>query len=443
MKVKRFFAKTMQEALRSVRDEMGADAVILSNRKVDGGVEIVTAINYDEALVKARWQKEDETAPRLNSGQLATKQAEHQIRLEEEMQRARTRIESIRRPQKSQASTDSVTETIQSSRVKIQSGQSELDIMKAEILQLREMLKGQASSKHEYAEGETGHQGRLPLVLQQLQDQLEELGVEKGLIKRILSVVDQDKDIKQAWSQALDALSKTLASEDQEMIHRGGIYALVGSTGAGKTTTIGKMAARYVLTYGSDSIALVTTDRYRVAAHEQLKVFGRILNIPVTVVDEKNSLNMILEVLSDKKLILIDTAGLSYQDPCWSEQMLELQQAKAKIKRYLVLPATTQMQIMTANYHHYKKIGINGCFLTKLDEALTLGEGVSFLAKTGLALAYITDGQKIPDDIHPVTAAELIKRAVSTLDTEIDYRLEREPSSLKSKQAGSYIDIAG
>jgi len=453
MKVKRFFAKTMQEALRSVKEQMGEDAVILSNKKVDGGVEIVTALNYDETLVKTRWQRSDINSPKLSSGQLAAKQAEHQVRLEKEMERARSRIEQVRMSGKNHSEEKSLSldERLRSvasaskegmdnySATENINGNENLDVMKAEILQLRKALH------HHNCYSFTDEQGRKSsLVQQQLTEQLDEMGIDNVLIKRIVGVVDQDKDIKHVWKQALNELSKTLVTEADELIHKGGVFALVGPTGSGKTTTIGKLAARYVLEFDATSIALVTTDRYRVAAHEQLKVFGRILNIPVSVVNEQNCLDDILEGLSDKKLVLIDTAGLSHQDHHWLEQMMEIQNAKVRINRYLVLPATTQSQIMKSNYHQYKKIGINGCVLTKLDEAVTLGESLSFLARTSLAIAYVTDGQKIPDDIHAISPKILVHRAIELYQNNDSFLEENGTVLLKKQQiSDERVDVAG
>ena len=191
------------------------------------------------------------------------------------------------------------------------------------------------------------------------------------------------------------------------------------------------MAARYVLRHGADSLALVTTDRYRVAAHEHLFVFGRILNVPVRVVDEAHSLDSVLDDLADKRLVLIDTAGLTPADQGWSEQLRELAQSRHPIEPHLVLAATAQPRIMKSTYHCYKMVGLSGCVMTKIDEALTLGEVLGFSVETRLPVAYYTDGQKIPQDVHPAQAVPLVRlgmerlRALQSQQAEAEQHLRK------------------
>ena len=177
------------------------------------------------------------------------------------------------------------------------------------------------------------------------------------------------------------------------------------------------MAARYVMKYGAEGIALVTTDRYRIAAHEQLKVFGRILNVPVHSVDESNSLDNILDKLSNKKLILIDTAGLMHSDSCWAEQLQEIKMSAHQVQPYLVMSAVGQYQVMCSSYHHYKMVGLSGAILTKVDEAVSLGEAISFLIDSRLRAAYFTDGQRVPEDIHRLNKTEFVDKAEALLNS--------------------------
>jgi len=198
------------------------------------------------------------------------------------------------------------------------------------------------------------------------------------------------------------------------------------------------MAARYVMKYGADSIALVTMDRYRIAAHEQLKVFGRILNIPVFTVGEGNRLDTILDKLASKRLVLVDTAGLLHTDSGWSDQMQELKTSRHKIKPYLVLSAVGQYQVMCAQYHYYRLLALEGVMLTKLDEAVSLGELISFMAASKLPAAYLTDGQRVPADLHRVDKKALIARAADLLNTterwvNIHGEIEREEPVLRSR----------
>ncbi len=422
MKVKRFFAATMQEALRMVREEMGADAVILSNQKVGGGVEIVTALDYDEQLAMSQVETVSAQDKTPSPTQIGRMQAERHVRLQEEMERAREKISDVR---SRRINTDESGQSVVSQqRVENSSDvapASELESMRAELHHLKDMLNQQLKSNDEARkEIETA----ASIVKSNIEDRLSRMGIEKSLIDALLPGIKEGADISLAWNRVLAELSHVLAVEDDELINRGGIYALVGQTGAGKTTTIGKMAARYVLEHGPDSIALITTDRYRIAAHEQLMVFGRILNIPVRIVDEHNSLDDVIESLQDKKLVLIDTAGLNHQDPDWAEQLHEIRDSKFPIKNYLVLSAITQTQIMKSTYHYYKMVGLAGCLVTKLDEAVSLGEVISFLYLSGLSVAYVTDGQKIPDDIHLAKAHSIVSRGVSLFKEQEKFEAE-------------------
>lgn len=421
MKVKRFFAATMQEALRMVREEMGADAVILSNQKVGGGVEIVTALDYDEQLAMSQVDMEgtQESAP--SPTQIGRMQAERHVRLQEEMERAREKISDVRSRRSShEPSQPETTQRAAGDNIEAAPA-SDLESMRAELHHLKDLLNQQLNSSSEARkEIETA----ASIVKSNVEDRLGRMGIEKSLIDALLPGIKEGADISLAWNRVLAELSHVLAVEDDELINRGGIYALVGQTGAGKTTTIGKMAARYVLQHGPESIALITTDRYRIAAHEQLMVFGRILNIPVRIVDEQNSLDDVIESLQDKKLVLIDTAGLNHQDPDWAEQLHEIRDSKYPIQSYLVLSAITQTQIMKSTYHYYKMVGLAGCLVTKLDEAVSLGEVISFLYLSGLSVAYVTDGQKIPDDIHLAKAHSIVSRGVSLFKEQEKFESE-------------------
>ncbi|MDC0662152.1 flagellar biosynthesis protein FlhF [Marinobacter sp. SS21] len=417
MKVKRFFASTMAEALKSVRDQMGPDAVILSNRRVDGGVEIVTALDYDENV--ARQRLGESALEASNGSRLAELQAEQHRRLEDELSRSRERITEVRdrRSQRSAlhspASAMTATAAAASPREVSGSAQSELAQMRAEIDSLRELVSGErAPASNAAVTGNAAAQQRLA-------ERLQEYGLSyelaAALSRNHLTRNNGGGRLEDGWKQALKALATGVRTARSEWLEQGGVYALVGPTGAGKTTTIGKLAAQYVLRHGADSLALVTTDRFRVAAHEQLCVFGRILNVPVRVVDDSHSLDSILDELGDRHLVLIDTAGLTRSDKGYEEQLSELAKSRHDIRSHLVVSATSQPRIMKSVWHYYKMANLAGCIITKLDEALTLGESLGFAMETGLAVAYYTDGQKIPDDLHHADAVQLVRLGVERL----------------------------
>lgn len=421
MKVKRFFAQTMAEALKQVSEQMGPDAVILSNRRVDGGVEIVTALDYDENMARQRLGNQAEEA--TNGSRLAEMQADQHRRLEDELSRSRDRIREVREKRASQGagyagpSFAAVQETVggdfSDSVAEAQAPKDvysdELAQMRAEISSLRDMMQGGRPQPEPMVSTNTA-------VQQRLAERLQEFGLGSELAGSI-SRRHKSGRLEDGWKQSLKMLCTGVRTSRMEWLDEGGAYALVGPTGSGKTTTIGKLAARYVLKHGSDSLALVTTDRYRVAAHEQLFVFGRILNVPVRVVDETHSLDDILDELSDRHMVLIDTAGLTSSDKGYQEQLAELARSHHNVKTHLVVSATSQPRIMKSVWHCYKMANLAGCVMTKIDEALTLGESLGFVMETGLPVAYYTDGQKIPEDLHHAEAVPLVRLAVDRLKT--------------------------
>ncbi|WP_372981379.1 flagellar biosynthesis protein FlhF [Marinobacter sediminum] len=417
MKVKRFFAQSMSEALKQVSEQMGPDAVILSNRRVDGGVEIVTALDYDENMARQRLGEQAETA--TNGSRLAEMQADQHRRLEDELGRSRDRIRDVREKRAqagagyagasfaelSDAAMADAEEPIARSTGGTFGYSDELAQMRAEISSLRDLMHGRAVEPAKPASN---------AVQQRLAERLQEFGVSSDLAAS-LSRRHKGGRLDEGWKQSLKMLATGVRTAREEWLDEGGVYALVGPTGSGKTTTIGKLAARYVLRHGADSLALVTTDRYRVAAHEQLFVFGRILNVPVRVVDESHSLDSILDELSDRHMVLIDTAGLTSSDKGYEEQLSELAQSHHNVRTHLVVSATSQPRIMKSVWHCYKMANLAGCVMTKIDEALTLGESLGFVMETGLPVAYYTDGQKIPEDLHHAEAVPLVRLGVERL----------------------------
>lgn len=417
MQVKRFFAATMPEALRMVRTEMGSDAVILSSKRVNDGVEIVTALDYDEGEVRSQLGVADEN--KTNAARLAELQAEKHRKLDEAMNRSREHIQQVRERSSQQedpvtpaavGSGDTQDESADASghsdNTALAGDSDALRSMRAEIHSLRDMLQQMNG-----AEGGAGKGQPTGVVEQRLGDRLQDVGLPRPYAAELAAEHGQGR-LDAGWKSALKAVAASLRVASGDPIERGGLYALLGPTGSGKTTTIGKMAARFVLRYGADKLALVTTDRYRVAAHEQLFVFGRILNVPVRVVDEANNLDKILDDLSDRRLVLIDTAGLTAADRGWEEQIGELASSRHAVLPYLLISATSQPRIMQSTWHCYTAVGLAGCILTKTDEALTLGEVVGFAAQSQMPVAYYTNGQKIPDDLHRAGAADLVKQAV-------------------------------
>lgn len=463
MKVRKFVAANMQEALKRIREELGADAVILSNDKTDEGVEIVAALDYDEQSASEEISVEGQPSP----SRIAKLHAQRHVRLQEEMGRAKEHITKARIEQERAVKRQSSPARVNQARsamnhaqddemiqVTERSGYDELSKVREEIESLKGLisqsilaqqgvnsdtvsaLSTQQNAKPAYKneskpepkkelkqefkqEPKPRKDARslMSVTKQQVQKRLESLCLSPSIQESLLANLRPNQSFDDAWPQVQDQIEKSIAVEYGEIIDQGGVIALVGPTGSGKTTSIGKLAARYVMKFGPESVALVTTDRYRVAAYEQLRVFGRILNVPVHSVSEQHGLDSILDKLSDKRLVLVDTAGLMPGDPCWAQQLQELKMSAHRVQPYLVMPAVGQYQVMCANYHHYKMANLAGAIVTKVDEAVSLGEVMSFLIDSRLHVAYFTDGQRMPEDIHRLDARVLLDKAEALLNS--------------------------
>jgi len=338
MKVKRFFAADMRQAMKLVRDELGADASIIANRRVVGGVELTAALDYEaprltpptpglsqelkktqERIVTARAQLEagerSSAGPTVNRQMFGETMRQAAQEGSSEAQEFLERLNSEMAQPVAPAAMAKPALRVAEPEPESASG---LGAMRAEIAGLREMLEAQLGNM---AWGQINQQQPRQASLWR---RLTQLGLPAELSQSLLRLVADEPNTRQAWRMLLAHLSHSIPVMREELIEAGGVVALVGPTGAGKTTTLGKLAARYVLKHGSQHVALVTMDTYRIGAHEQLRTLGRILNVPVRVVDEQNGLADVLKEFSGKRLVLLDTAGLQAQDPHLQGQLSQL-----------------------------------------------------------------------------------------------------------------------
>ena len=399
MKIKRFTGTDMRQAIRKVRDALGPDAVILSNRTLADGVEVVAAIDYDESLL--------DTVPGAKPGKPASddQHAEKDVNraaIWDDVRYAR----NIPAAQKAPAKQPAIA---QPANIKLSDDPTFMQ-MQSELKSLRGLLVNQLSGLA--WENETKYH---PLRARLLQ-RLIALGLSPQLARDISEKVDEKDDFDHNWRMALGLLAHRLPVHDDIILNQQkAIIAVVGPTGVGKTTTVAKLAARYLLRHGKCRIGLITTDNYRVAAHEQLRAYARIMGAPMRVAADIDSLQDALAAFHDKDLVLIDTAGMSQRDMRLNEQFSLLKQAGHNIKVYLTLAANSQRGVLADVVRAFRVVPLAGCILTKIDETTSLGGGLSVAAEQNLPVAYISDGQQVPEDLHPARAHALVSRAVAIM----------------------------
>ncbi|OOE89756.1 flagellar biosynthesis protein FlhF [Salinivibrio sharmensis] len=516
MKIKRFFAKDMRAALSQVKEELGADAVIMSNKKVTGGVEIVAAVDADTEPMP------DKPAPKAQQqsaqaySQAHRQLADDQVQLRQRQQAGSRQNGSTKRPPRFSAMLDEYREQSQTaepeteadslsallqrqqkqstrspspsgaderptalgrgyeprrqlksssrsgwqtaankssgpqaspstSKPKLdpsrfegrqsQASHQEIDAMRQEMASIRSLLEHQLSGLM-WQEVERREPLRAMLI-----KRLERMGLSSELADQLACYIPEETPPNEAWQALLDLVADQVITVDENMLETGGVIALLGPTGVGKTTTIAKLAARAAMEFGPEDIALVTTDTFRIGAHEQLATYGRILGCPVKVAKDADELADILYQLRHRRLILLDTAGMGQRDLRLSEQLDTLMQnSGSHIRSLLVLPATSQRRVLQETIEHFRRIPLSGCVLTKLDESLSLGELLCVTIENALPVAYLADGQRVPEDIRQATGQFLVGKASEMLESGADQHNHFWNSDVPESNGADFYD---
>jgi len=395
MNVKRIVAKTSREAMRQLRDALGPDAVILSNRAVDGGVEVLALPAEDIAAMAP--PAVDEPVGSLS----------HRARMQEtlpepepepEVTIKRRLIERVAVP------TEDSAQLAQSVISEIKSMQARLESQLADLA-WRDLP------------------GRDPAGASIMRDMLA-AGFSATLAREMLETLPKgDAEQAQAWMRNTLMKRLNVMQSETDMLDGGGVFALMGPTGAGKTTTTAKLAARFVVRHGADKLALLTTDSYRIGGHEQLRIYGKILGVTVHAVRDAADLRLALSELRNKHTVLIDTVGMSQRDQAVAEQVEMLCQAGKQIKRLLLLNATSHGDTLNEVVQAYQARGLDGCILSKVDEAASLGPALDCAIRHELNVHYLATGQRVPEDLHLANRQYLIHRAFKTRSLSSPWQL--------------------
>lgn len=467
MKIKRFFAKDMRTAMTEVKDVLGPDAVIMSNKKVVGGIEIVAAVDYQGEQAEAQKNKKSEDplgglaedsvqlssmikhrqteqkvkrtgvkesgedfAKSLNSffGKVNAHQAEQKTRSRgkatpdpigfsgldkkaNSLDNASNQPKTLGEQQNWSQSAERRQTGTSNRRIastKKNNNNKEISNISAEVASLRKLLEHQVSGLM-WQEMERKEPVRAMVI-----KWLCSAGFSDDMADQLAGYIPEDASAVEVQEYITTLLNDKILVGNNDILTQGGAIALLGPTGVGKTTTIAKLAAQFAMKYGAEQVALITTDTYRIGAHEQLATYGKIMGCNVRVAKDADELSEILYQFREKRLVLIDTAGMGQRDVRLSEQLDTLMRnSRVNIQSYLVISSTSQRRVIEEALEHFKRISLSGCILTKVDESIGLGEVLSVTMQHALPITYVTTGQRVPEDIEIANTDNIVS---STLD---------------------------
>lgn len=408
MNIKRFFGKNSKLALSKVRETLGDDAVILSNRTVKGGNEIM-AFSSEEMDSIALESDAEVTLSNNVVEDSRTSTLEEMFRKRMQSENESTPKPSLNDDVVSESNNEMIEATLAQTKAQAKEVNTQIASMMVEMRNMRNIIESQLA---EISWGAT--QQRAPVKSKILSAMLN-AGFSPGLAKQLAENIPEKQNEADAkkWVQSVLLKNLEVMTKEEELLDQGGIYAIIGPTGVGKTTTTAKLAARHVMKHGADKIGLITTDSYRIGGHEQLRIYGKILGVMVHTVKDEADLKIALHELKNKHTILIDTVGVSQRDKMVTEQIAMLSNKKLNIKKLLCLNATNTGDTLIDVIKAYKGQGLAGCVMTKIDEAITLGNVLDVMIREKLKLHYVTNGQRVPEDLHLPHKKQLVHRTFS------------------------------
>lgn len=347
MQLKRFKARDNHSALKMVREAFGPDAVIVSSRKTANGVEIIASAGIDQRELESRAETVED---------------------EGYSDFSRT-FNEVSEPIVDTAPPVSLKPRPDSSGISNRAGQ-----------------------------GQVG-------------DKLRYMGIDEELRRDLLAGIDVRNDSDSTMRTVLDRLKSVIPVAPDDVTETGGIVLLHGPTGAGKTTTIAKLATRFLREHDARELAIICADNARIGAHEQLQTFGKLLGVKVTRLRRPAELKNTLRFLGKKKLVLIDCAGLTQADLRDPNSLTGMDSGIDELRHYLVLPATLQRATMDRVVSALRPVILGGVILTKTDDVMQLGDAISCLIRQGVPLAFVSNGQSIPNNLSRADARELVAMA--------------------------------
>ena len=477
MKLKRFVAKDMRTALAKIKEELGAEAVIMSNKRVGPNVEIIAGVEGDIPVAPVKTQSrtkgqitsniqedsplsriiaDDEVTLSSSKNQSEVKPVTKSVGGSKSEAFAKSLLEILERQQQSAPEVATEKKTAKTSKVKAkapaplseQTGLRDLFIKEEEKKKEKKVESSHGISSYISKESESEKteieqlrhdvdsirrllqfelaglmsdtKKREEPVRAMIYELLLSSGFDKSISNELSESIDSDASFNFAWRQLAQNLERRIKTGSDEIVTDGGIVTLIGPAGVGKTTTIAKLAARFVMKYGADRVALITADHYRIGAVEQVKTYGRIMGCSTFAIKSIDELPEMLYTLRDKSLVLVDTVGVGLHDERFESQVNALKkQSRLKMKHYLVLPATAQRKVLEHAYEHFSNIGLKGIILTKIDESESLADALSLCIKQKLMLSYVTDGQRVPEDLEVPDARALALKALSSVESDV------------------------
>ncbi|WP_295006499.1 flagellar biosynthesis protein FlhF [uncultured Dechloromonas sp.] len=475
MNVRKFIAANARDALRKVKETLGNDAIILSNRGVPGGVEIMAVAARDMAMIvptpvadsapvqqrpQPKIDAEDDYRVVLNSARARISQPTPPMAVPSAPQQAPRptanhaflgkpaatvnagipktgalrNLEMTRPspPPAQQRPAPAAAPAIPQQPAAVRRAEAEVVPMEVmeEIRSLRKIVEQHLAG---FAWGEVA---RSEPVKTDILRQMLDAGFSPQFARDLLSDLPVDMSAVEAMAWVKGAADRSLMTlgNENDIVDRGGVYALVGPTGVGKTTTTAKLAARCVLRHGPSKVALVTTDGYRIGAHEQLRIYGRILGVSVHLVKDAAELRQTLNELQHKHMVLIDTMGMSQKDKLVPELTDML--AGCDVQRLLLLNSTARGDTLDDVVRAYAGDSLAGCILTKIDEAASLATALDVIMRHSLRLLYVSNGQRVPEDIHLPNRSYLLHRAFKDVPEASPHKYDGIEPAMMMANAG-------